>query len=135
MSKIKDLTGNVYNKLTVLYDTGERSKCRQVYWMCKCNCGNLTKVRANGLKLGSVKSCGKCSTNTFYEHEDGYMVGITSNGNEFYFDKKYFEKIKEYNWCLNDQGYIIARIKGIFKSCYTPTEYEKSIQDTQANFV
>ena len=27
-------------------------------WLCKCDCGNIKKVRTNHLKFGSIKSCG-----------------------------------------------------------------------------
>ena len=53
-SKIKDLTGMKFNKLTVI---GIASR-NPLYWECKCDCGNTTKVRTANLKRGMVKSCG-----------------------------------------------------------------------------
>lgn len=53
-SKIKDLTGMKYNMLTVV---GIASR-NPLYWECKCDCGNTTKVRTANLKRGMVKSCG-----------------------------------------------------------------------------
>jgi len=40
------------------------------------------------------------SKNVFYEHPDGYMVGITSKGEEFCFDKEDFHKVSKYTWAL-----------------------------------
>lgn len=34
------------------------SKNNNIYWLCKCRCGNLKEVRATHLKNGVVKSCG-----------------------------------------------------------------------------
>ncbi len=53
-----DLTGNVYGRLTVLGDDGTRTKNNKVLWFCSCECGNITHVRADHLKNGSVVSCG-----------------------------------------------------------------------------
>lgn len=53
-----DLTGKRFGNLTVLYDTGIRTKSGHVYWMCKCDCGNLTSVQGKHLISGNIKSCG-----------------------------------------------------------------------------
>ena len=33
-----------------------------MYWLCKCECGNITEVASNHLKNGNVKSCGCINT-------------------------------------------------------------------------
>ena len=43
MGKIIDLTGQKFNKLTVIEKTDER-KNRQVVWKCRCDCGNISYV-------------------------------------------------------------------------------------------
>lgn len=60
MSKLEDLTGKKYNKLTVISRDMQNFDSR-VRWICKCDCGNQVSVRANNLKNGQVKSCG-CAT-------------------------------------------------------------------------
>lgn len=40
----KDLVGNRYGKLTVLKVDEERTGNGKVYWLCKCDCGNITSV-------------------------------------------------------------------------------------------
>lgn len=61
MTKIKDLTGNVYSYLTVTSfshkEVISRSN-RPYYWNCECVCGNPVTVTATNLKSGNVKSCG-----------------------------------------------------------------------------
>jgi len=54
----EDLIGQRFNRLTVIKDTGDRSNDSRIFWLCQCDCGNLTKVRSNNLKSGQVKSCG-----------------------------------------------------------------------------
>lgn len=48
-----DLTGQTFNRLTPIKYLDGESK-----YLCKCLCGNLTKVRAAALKNGGTKSCG-----------------------------------------------------------------------------
>ncbi len=47
-----DLSGNRYGKLTVIKRAENRGK--DVFWLCKCDCGNTTEV--NGSKLRSGKT-------------------------------------------------------------------------------
>lgn len=57
MSKFIDITGKKYNRLTVIKRL-ENSKDGSPRWLCKCDCGNYTKVLGKNLKNNSVKSCG-----------------------------------------------------------------------------
>lgn len=58
MSRIDDLSGKKFNMLYVIKDSGKRSKSRGVYWVCRCNCGNIKLVEGRLLKTGNTKSCG-----------------------------------------------------------------------------
>jgi hypothetical protein len=56
MGKVKELSGNVYGRLTVIsfsHMVGEAS-----YWNCICTCGTQKKVRRNRLTCGVTVSCG-----------------------------------------------------------------------------
>lgn len=57
MSIRVNLVGQKFGKLTVLGEDVERNKGR-VYWICKCDCGNIARVTTANLRSGSVKSCG-----------------------------------------------------------------------------
>lgn len=49
-----DLTNKKFGKLTVIKrDTKDTSK-----WICKCECGNITKVSTSSLSTGHTTSCG-----------------------------------------------------------------------------
>lgn len=54
-ANIKDLTGQRFGKLTVLYLDKEKTK-RKSYWVCKCDCGNIKSIRSDCLKV--ITSCG-----------------------------------------------------------------------------
>lgn len=51
--------GTRFGRLTVLRDSGERTKQgHSVMWLCRCDCGNTTKVWSVSLRQGRTKSCG-----------------------------------------------------------------------------
>ena len=57
MSKVIDLTGMKFGRLTVL-ERAEKYKNGNYLWRCRCECGNFTVVSGNSLKSGHTQSCG-----------------------------------------------------------------------------
>ena len=54
---IKDLSGKVFGKLTVVNFAG-RDKYGNRTWLCKCDCGTEKTVEGSKLTSGNTKSCG-----------------------------------------------------------------------------
>lgn len=95
MSKLIDLTGKVYGRLTVISFSHRKdfSYGRKYFWICKCECGKTTRVEISNLRAGTSKSCG-C-----YNRECISKMATTHGD----------RKSKEYNtWC------------GIKARCYNP---------------
>ena len=57
MGNFKDLTGQRFNRLTVV-GLGKRNSNGQIQWKCKCDCGNIVFATTTYLKTGHTKSCG-----------------------------------------------------------------------------
>lgn len=57
MSKRRDLTGQVFGRLTVI-EVAEAKMHGRVAWQCACSCGNKTTVLGWSLTSGNTKSCG-----------------------------------------------------------------------------
>lgn len=57
MSKVIDLVGQVFGKLTVI-EYGGKNKHNHTMWKCVCECGNTSVTEANSLRSGNTKSCG-----------------------------------------------------------------------------
>lgn len=59
MPKKIDLTGQVFNRLTVVKEDSKRSG-GHVCWLCQCSCGNPTLISVSGTHLrdGHTQSCG-----------------------------------------------------------------------------
>lgn len=118
--KVIDLTGNKYGILTVIGLDEENDYIsphgiHQKRWICQCQCGNIISVNGNCLKNGNTKSCGcntlylfrenRCHKNT-YNLDGEFGVGYSSNGKEFYFDLDDYDLIKNYNWIVDQTGYV-----------------------------
>ena len=57
MAPKKELAGMVFGRLTVLHYSHTNKHGRAV-WLCKCECGNVTRVTSRHLFTGHTKSCG-----------------------------------------------------------------------------
>lgn len=123
VGKLQDLTGQRFNRLTVL-KRGEKRKDRKTYWWCECNCGNIKLIYSYDLISEKVKSCGclrdekaknlgiSAKKYNTYNLSSGYGIGYTSKGEEFYFDIEDYDLIKDYCWFKDKKdGYIVAKDK------------------------
>lgn len=124
-----DLTGQRFGRLVVvkraenhIFPSGKQ-KSR---WLCKCDCGNeIVIIGSNLVKENGTKSCGcyaqECNCRSknkkynTYDLSGEYGIGYTSKGEEFYFDLEDYDKIKNYCWCVNDEGYIKAYVPELSK--------------------
>ena len=61
MSRVKDLTGMKFGRLTVV-EFADLTKTKQARWLCRCDCGNEKIYRANDLKRWKTPTCG-CFSN------------------------------------------------------------------------
>jgi hypothetical protein len=100
------------SRLKVIEKAGV-NKHNKVLWLCECSCEKHTRLIVIGshLRNGNTKSCGCLNRekqienghntkkyNT-YDISGEYGIGWTINNNEpFYFDLKYYVKIKEICW-------------------------------------
>lgn len=128
IGKFQDLTGQRFGKLEVIERA--ENKNGKVMWLCKCDCGNYHTTITNRLKAGLCISCGclnpfknplvnpaKRKFNT-YDLSGKYGVGYTSKGEEFYFDLEDYDKIKEYCWYINGDGYVVTHTHNSNKMMY-----------------
>jgi hypothetical protein len=100
-----DLKNKKYGKLLVLNEIKKRDKYGNVMWECLCDCGNKKNIQGASLRQGLTKTCNKCRTTKYYNKND-FMIGVTPKGQEFYFDKDDYEKIKMFVWHVDRHGYV-----------------------------
>lgn len=123
----RNLAGNRYGRLIVIERANDYispSGYKSVQWKCKCDCGNEVVVIGKSLtkKNNGTKSCGclakEVARETMYKTSKKYNtydlsgeygIGYTSKGEEFYFDLEDYDKIKDYCWHINEQGYVVTK--------------------------
>lgn len=52
------MIGSTYGLLTVLSDTGKRTRSREKMYLCSCVCGSSVVVRGSSLRTNHTTSCG-----------------------------------------------------------------------------
>lgn len=57
VKRYKDITGQKFGFLTAI-QLVERPDFSGKWWLCKCECGELTVVRLDNLASGKTRSCG-----------------------------------------------------------------------------
>ena len=126
MGKLIDLTGEKFGNWTVLKRDPENYS-GHVKWICVCDCQKDKKDQKTysilGCNLKSKKStsCIECRTrksreqtkkyNT-YDLSGEYGIGYTFDNKPFYFDKEDYEKIKDYCWRYDKDGYVVTNSGG-----------------------
>lgn len=112
-------------------DLVKKNGNRDTRWYCSCDCGSGKEVLILGynLKNGNTTSCGcehlknsvrigklmgkingkRNKKYNVYDLSGDYGVGYTSKGEEFYFDLEDYDKIKDYCWYIDENGYVVNR--------------------------
>lgn len=129
-SPIKDITGNKYNHLTVIKDSGKRASDGSVIWECLCDCGKKTEVSSNNLVRNHTKSCG-CLISSGEE----YIAKILDENNIKYIRQKTFEDCRDksllrFDFYLPDYNKCIE-YDGIFHYTVTSLTTKKDLENQQ----
>lgn len=100
-ASLKDEVGNKYGYLTVIERTDDL-RPGEARWLCKCDCGNLTKVSGIHLRNGTVQSCGckKYESHNGIEEKPGTKYGHLT----ILYKSEYQKNNKIYWHCKCDCG-------------------------------
>lgn len=83
-SRVQDLTGRVFGKLTVIeFDKLDERKF--AWWKCQCECGNIKSIRGSRLVAGTTTSCG-CVRDCLHRNYNGYLLHYPDGTCERLFD-------------------------------------------------
>lgn len=119
MAQTKIQINQRFNKLTVIKRVDDYVTPKGQHfpkYLCKCTCGNYVEVLGRNLRDKNTQSCGCLQKETQsekqkkynkYDLSGEYGIGYTSNtNNPFYFDLEDYDKIKDYCWAEDHDGYI-----------------------------
>ena len=115
MGAFRDLTGQTFNRLTVLYPLKER-KNGSVVWHCKCECGNECDVVSPSLIKERTKSCGCLKKETdrapkgnaidMVGKKYGHLTVISRDNSDKYGHAKWLCQCDCGNQCLVQHQYL-----------------------------
>lgn len=78
-------SGQRFGRLTVLTETANQkylSGQTQRFFICRCDCGNITKVRLMHLTTGKTKSCG-CLKKEFHKQVKTFWIEFRNRKKNF----------------------------------------------------
>jgi hypothetical protein len=95
---IKDLTAQVFKKITVLRRV-KNGRWGNVQWLCRCECGREIVVRSNHLVSERTKSCGKCP-NRFELFSGDIAIWLDMKDHDVvcWIDAADYPLVKDYRW-------------------------------------
>jgi len=84
MGKKLDLKNRIFGKLTVLSESPKRTSGGDVYWLCRCDCGNYHEVIGHSLVIGKTTACLHCAnTGKKRKIDSGIYVNCLHCGKSF----------------------------------------------------
>ena len=131
----KDLLGQRFGRLTVIWEEPERNKNNEIRWLCRCDCGNVVSVSGVALRNGNTKSCG-CLPKDLVKRDvvDGTKVSIitpnrklnsnnTSGKRGVYWDKARQDWIAKIGF--KNHLYFLGRSNDFAEACRMRDEAEE----------
>lgn len=107
----EDLTNERHGRLVPYEIDEEKSKPGDIYWKCRCDCGNITSVSSRNLRSNSIRSCGCLrkeisSRPNRYELFGEYGKCYFNDSNEFFlFDTRDLDIVTSHTW-RKSNGYV-----------------------------
>lgn len=107
MSRVKDITGQRNNRLTVISNSGEYFSDGSVLWNCQCDCGNVVKLTSwqfrKAVSCGCYKANKDRKYNTYEKHGVCTLI-FDSKGNYTIVDTELLPTLKKYYWFQESTG-------------------------------
>ena len=106
-----NLVGNIYKGLKVVADSGDRTKSKDILWLCECLvCGNVgTKARKFDLVRGDYQSCGCLRGSLISEAKTTHGLSYTS-------EYKIYDSMKDRCYKPQSDAYPRYGGRGIYVS-------------------
>ena len=113
------LVGMTFGRLKVIKQVEDYVNPKGVHYAqyeCECQCEERKHVvvGAQHLKNGHTQSCGCLNVESHIKHNKydlsgEYGIGYSNNTNKkFYFDLEDYDKIKNYTWYFDKDGYVVS---------------------------
>lgn len=61
MSAEINLIGKRFGHLVVVEKSNRKNQANQIFWVCRCDCGNIIVVRGDNLRRSGSHQCSDCN--------------------------------------------------------------------------
>jgi len=102
-----DLIGQRFGRYIVL-KRASKFPSHDIYWLCRCDCGNLRTVRGSSLRSNESKSCGCLAAELTIQRNKKLTKNIVVNS--VFRRYKYWAKHRKYEWRLDKKDVMLKRI-------------------------
>jgi hypothetical protein len=126
MGKYKDLTGQKFERLTVI-ERAEDSERGIIRWLCQCECGKTSIIISNRLESGKTKSCG-CYRKEKTKENFEKLYGEAAK-NKLYSQYKYSAKKRGFSFELSKNVFL----RLVLEDCYYCGEKSSNIKKNTCN--
>lgn len=106
------IIGQRFHRLIVVADAGVRGRNRHRYLECRCDCGNTSTVRMDGLKANRVWSCGCYQLERFKTHPHRLKHGHARQSGVSP-EYKAWQAMKKRCFCVSSDDYLDYGARGI----------------------
>lgn len=97
-NQLIDLVGQRFGLLEVIEKSEHKTSYGDVYWKCRCDCGNVQDISGHNLRRGTVLSCG-CLNMSHGEYSISNALQV--HNIDFIYNRGYFEDLR------NDEGKLL----------------------------
>lgn len=126
MSRLIDLTGQRFGRLTVIKKAPSNGKTTNARWICKCDCGNEVTVLSTVLRKGQSKSCGCFRADYWRERKTTHGKSQTRLARIWY-------NVKERCFCETVPSYANYGARGITMCDEWKNDFQKFYDWAMAN--
>lgn len=78
MSKVIDITGQTFGRLTVIERDFSRNDRGRAFWKCQCTCGNVITAHSYYIRSGGTQSCGCYKMDKLLERSTSHNMRFSS---------------------------------------------------------
>ena len=109
MPRFKDISGQTFNRVLVLYRKGH-AKDKHITWWCRCSCGAEFECPGNALIRGNTKSCGCLSKELTIKRSTKHGAATRKNKHPIY---RNYHHMLERCYNPNNKNYNLYGARGI----------------------
>lgn len=111
MPKIVNISNQRFGNLVAIRKTNEKYHKNSV-WECLCDCGNVKNISIHLLKTKHTTTCGHCNNKWIILENVCECVVKQKSGKDmkFMIDKEDYNKVKEYSWYIENNGYVRGKV-------------------------